>query len=104
VETRGVSKEFDFVRILLTRVESRDPTSATVRDWILKTYEGKVLPVDIPKTTVASTSAAEFGTVYDIGRYDGDQRTYKRALDAYDRVTEIMEEIIRATWRKRQAK
>jgi len=100
---RGVTKDFDFVRVLLTRVDSQDSTAAVVKEWIGKTYEGKVLPAEIPKTTVASSSAAEFGTVYDIGRYEGSQRTYKRALDAYDKVTELMEEIIRASWRRHLA-
>ena len=100
---RGVSKEFDFVRVLLTRVDSQDATAAVVRDWIGKAYEGKVLAAEIPKTAVASSSSAEFGTVYDIGRYEGNQRTYKRALDAYDKVSELLEEIIRATWRRHLA-
>lgn len=100
---RGVTKEFDFVRILLTRVDSQDAAGAVVKEWIGKTYEGKVLPAEIPKTVAASSSAAEFGTVYDIARYEGSQRTYKRALDAFDKVTELLEEIIRATWRRHQA-
>ena len=103
VEQRGVTKSFDFVRVLLTRVDSQDSTTATIRDWISKTYEGKVLPAEIPKTTVASSSSAEFGTVYDVAKYDGSQRTYKRARDAYERVSELMEEIIRATWRRQVA-
>jgi chromosome partitioning protein len=97
---RGVTKEFDFVRVLLTRVDSQDMTAAVVRDWIGKTYEGKVLSAEIPKTAVAASSSAEFGTVYDVVRYEGNQRTFKRALDAYDKVTELLEEIIRATWRR----
>jgi chromosome partitioning protein len=100
VEQRGVTKNFDFVRVLLTRVDSQDSTTATIRDWISKTYEGKVLPAEIPKTTVASSSSAEFGTVYDVAKYEGSQKTYKRARDAYERVSELMEEIIRATWRR----
>lgn len=103
VEQRGVTKEFDFVRVLLTRVDNQDTTAATVREWISKTYEGKVFPAEIPKTTVAASSSAEFGTVYDVGKYEGNQRTYKRALDAYERVTEMVEEIIRATWRRHSA-
>ena len=100
MEQRGVTKSFDFVRVLLTRVDSQDSTTATIRDWISKTYEGKVMPAEIPKTTVASSSSAEFGTVYDVAKYDGSQKTYKRARDAYERVSELMEEIIRATWRR----
>ena len=91
------------MRVLLTRVDSQDATGAVVKEWIGKTYEGKVLPAEIPKTAVASSSAAEFGTVYDISRYEGNQRTYKRALDAFDKVTELLEEIIRASWRRHMA-
>lgn len=100
VQQRGVTKSFDFVRVLLTRVDGQDTTTSTIRDWISKTYEGKVLPAEIPKTTVASSSSAEFGTVYDVTKYEGSQKTYKRARDAYERVSELMEEIIRATWRR----
>ena len=100
---RGVSKEFDFVRVLLTQVDSQDTTGAVVRDWIGKTYQGKVLSAEIPKTTVAKSSAASLGTVYDVDKYEGNQRTYKRALDAYDKVAELIEEIILATWRRQVA-
>lgn len=99
VQHRGISKEFAFVRVLLTRVDTQDSTVPVVRDWINKTYEGKVLPAEIPKTTVASSSSAEFGTVYDVTKYEGNPRTFKRALDAYDKVAELLEEIIRAVWR-----
>jgi chromosome partitioning protein len=103
VEQRGVTKSFDFVRVLLTRVDGQDSTTSTIRDWITKTYEGKVLPAEIPKTTVASSSSAEFGTVYDVAKYEGSQKTYKRAKDAYERVAELMEDIIRASWRRQLA-
>jgi len=103
VEQRGVTKSFDFVRVLLTRVDGQDSTTATIRDWITKTYEGKVLPAEIPKTTVANSSSAEFGTVYDVAKYEGNQKTYKRARDAYERVSDLMEEIIRAAWRRQLA-
>lgn len=102
VERRGVSKNFDFIRVLLTRVKmkSHDDTAAAVKDWINKTYEGRVLPVEIPETKVTESSSAEFGTLYDIARYEGDSRTYKRAVEAYDRAAELIEELIRATWRR----
>lgn len=97
---RSVNKEFDFIRVLLTRVDNQDSTATVVRDWIGQAYEGKVLPAEIPKTAIAAAASAEFGTVYDIGRYDGNQRTYKRALEAYDKVTELIEQIVQATWRR----
>ncbi|MEI6319091.1 MAG: AAA family ATPase [Pseudomonadota bacterium] len=100
VERRAITKEFDFIRVLLTRVDNNDATASVVREWIGKAYEGKVMPVEIPKTAVANSSAAEFGTVYDVTRYDGNNRTYKRAAEAYERVTELIEQLIQAVWRR----
>ena len=55
------------------------------------------------QTTVTSNKAAEFATVYDVQRYDGSAKTYKRALDAYDRLVDLIEQSIVETWRDRQA-
>jgi chromosome partitioning protein len=98
VESAGITKSFDFIHVLLARVDSADVASDVVRSWISATYAEKVLPVEIPKTAVTSSSSAEFGTVYDISRYDGSMRTYSRARDAYDRVNDLVEVSIRNSW------
>jgi len=97
---RGLSKEFDFISILLSRVDSSDSTGAIVRQWIQSTYTDKVLPVEIPKTAVTATSSAEFGTAYDVSRYDGSAKTFKRARDAYDMFVSYVEGSVRSVWRK----
>ena len=74
-----------------------------VRNWIAKIYEDKVLPTEIPKTAVASVAAAEFGTVYDISKYDGSAKTYKRAVDAYDAFALVVESMIQQSWAKQLA-
>lgn len=98
VENAGISKTFDFIHVLLARVDSSDVASDVVRSWITATYAEKVLPVEIPKTAVTSSSSAEFATVYDISRYDGNLKTYSRARDAYDRVNDLVEVSIRSSW------
>jgi chromosome partitioning protein len=98
VENAGITKTFDFIHVLLARVDSADVASDVVRSWISATYAEKVLPVEIPKTAVTSSSSAEFGTVYDISRYDGSMKTYSRARDAYDRVNDLVEVSIRNSW------
>lgn len=95
---RGYDKKFAFIHVLLARVDSSDSASNVVRQWIVQTYSNKVLPVEIPKTAVASSSSAEFGTVYDVARYDGSARTLKRARDAYDKFVEYVEGSIREVW------
>lgn len=98
VETAGLSKAYDFIHVLLSRVDASDAATSVVRSWISATYAEKVLPVEIPKTTVTSASSAEFGTVYDISKYEGSLKTYKRARDAYDRFVELTEQSVFAAW------
>ncbi|MBI3229411.1 MAG: AAA family ATPase [Burkholderiales bacterium] len=97
---RGLDKEFDFIHVLLSRVDSSDATSNIIRTWIQATYTDKVLPVEIPKTTVTASASAEFGTVYDIQKYDGNARTFKRARDAYDQFVGYVESSVRSVWEK----
>lgn len=97
---RGLDKEFDFIHVLLSRVDATESTSDIVRTWIQATYKEKVLPVEIPKTAVTSSASAEFSTVYDIQKYDGNARTFKRARDAYDQFVGYVESSIRAVWFK----
>ena len=100
-EQAGVRKVFDFLHVLLSRVDQADAASPAVRQWIQATYGEFVLPVEIPKTSVTSNKAAEFATVYDVQKYDGAAKTYKRAADAYDRFVELVEESVVETWRNR---
>lgn len=97
---RGMDKEFEFIHVLLSRVDSSEASSDIVRTWIQATYKEKVLPVEIPKTAVASSASAEFSTVYDIQKYDGNARTFKRARDAYDQFVGYVESSIRTTWQR----
>lgn len=100
-EAEGVRKSFDFLHVLLSRVDQADAAAPAVRQWIAATYGEYMLPVEIPKTTVTSNKAAEFATVYDVQKYDGSAKTYKRAADAYDRFVELVEESVVETWRSR---
>lgn len=99
----GQAKTFEFLHVLLSRVDQTDAASPAVRQWIQSTYGEFVLPVEIPKTSVTSNKSAEFGTIYDIQRYDGSAKTYKRAADAYERFVDLVEESIVETWRVRAA-
>lgn len=80
----GGNKKFSFLNVLLSRVDKADTVSAAVRQWIVKAYGDKVLPIEIPKTSIAATASAEFGTVYDMDPSSSQAKTLKRARDAYD--------------------
>lgn len=98
VRSRGRDKVFEFIDVLLSRVESSDAASSVVRQWVIEGYGEKVLPIEIPKTSVTATAAAEFGTVYDLPRGAMHSKTLGRARDAYDRMCELIEQQIEAVW------
>lgn len=45
-------------------------------------------------------SDVEFGTVFDITKYDGNARTFKRARDAYDLMVSYIETSVQSVWRR----
>lgn len=100
VTNRGKSKSFDFVDVLLARVDANDASSSVVREWITAGYANMVLPVEIPKTALTASASAEFGTVYDTDPASINARTYRRAFDAYQRVVELVEEQILSAWKR----
>ena len=95
----GMSKSYNFVNVLLSRVDSNDAASALVREWIGEAYGKHVLPVEIPSTAAAKVAAAEFGTVYDATVAQQSARTYRRAYEAYERLVEITEDQLIRVWR-----
>lgn len=97
------AKEYEFVNVLLSKVNNQEATTRPVREWIQTVFGGKLLPTEIPLTTVTAGKSAEFGTAFDIGRYDGDSRTYKRARDAYDAVALAVEEQVVEFWERQVA-
>ena len=96
--SRGKNKIFEFIDVLLSRVESSDSASSVVRQWVMEGYGDKVLPIEIPKTSVAATASAEFGTVFDLPRGAMNSKTFGRARDAYERMCELLEQQVEAVW------
>ena len=90
------------MNILLSRVDSSDATGAIVKQWIHSTYAHRVsvLPMEIPKLAVTASATVEFGTVFDITKYDGNARTFKRARDAYDLMVSYIETSVQSVWRR----
>jgi chromosome partitioning protein len=94
-------KSYEFLHILMSRVDHSDAATPAVREWIRATYGSCVLPVEIPKTTVTSSKAVEFGTVYDLQKYEGAAKTYRRAVEAYDGFVQGVERSIVDSWARR---
>jgi len=94
----GDDKKFSFVDVVLSRVDRADAVSAAVRQWIVSAYGSKVLPIEIPKTSIAASASAEFGTVYDVDSSSVQAKTLKRARDAYDQLVDHIEMQVTGVW------
>ncbi|QHE89099.1 ParA family protein [Hydrogenophaga sp. BPS33] len=94
----GDDKKFSFVDVVLSRVDRADAVSVAVRQWIGSAYGRHVIPVEIPKTSVAASASAEFGTVYDLGPSSVQAKTLKRARDAYESLVDYVEQQVAGVW------
>jgi chromosome partitioning protein len=97
---RGKSKRFEFVDVLLSKVDASDIATNVVREWISAAYGAKVLPVEIPKTATAASASAEFGSIYDMKPGSAGGKTIKRAVDAYDQFVDIIEGQVVSAWQR----
>lgn len=96
--TRGRSKEFAFIDVLLTKVDPNLVASEVVRGWISAAYGDSVLPIVIPKTATADSASAEFGSIYDMRPGSAHKSTIKRAVDAYEQLVDTLENQIVGAW------
>jgi chromosome partitioning protein len=101
---RGKSKRFEFVDVLLSKVDASDIATNVVREWISAAYGAKVLPVEIPKTATAASASAEFGSIYDMKPGSAGGKTIKRAVDAYDQFVDIIEGQMVSAWSRQITK
>ncbi|NML17378.1 ParA family protein [Azohydromonas caseinilytica] len=99
----GVDKRFAWMRVLLNKTDATNVASSLVRDRIIQTYGPYILPVEIPRSPVASLGGLQFGTLYDMTKYEGSARTYAKLRDASDEVARIIDSLTQATvWRIEQ--
>jgi chromosome partitioning protein len=95
LKKHGAQKHFEFIDVVLSKVDPDDAATSVVRKWITAAYGDKCVGVEIPKTSTAGSASAEFGTVYDQPR--------KRATQAYDRMVELVEDQIGFAWSRQMA-
>jgi chromosome partitioning protein len=92
------NKKYHFINVVLSRVDRSDAVSAGVRQWIVKAYGEHVLPIEIPKTSIAASASASFGTVYDLDAGSVQAKTLKRARDAYEQLVDQIELQVQGVW------
>jgi chromosome partitioning protein len=90
IASGSLQKSYDFIHVLMTKVDTSAVSTNVVSSWINAMYGQMVLPVEIPETIVAKNSAVYFGTVYDVPQ--------RKVREAYERVNDVIEQSIRISW------
>ena len=94
--SRNTEKSYSFIDVLINKPE-REAISTSVRQWITASFGGRILPLEIPKTSAASTAGAAHGSVYDLDS-SINPKTLKRVLDEYDKLGDYIENQILCIW------
>lgn len=93
------TKRFDFINVLLSKVDSSSSSSApVVRSWIERAYGEWVLPVEIPISSAVGSEALEFSTIYDVSKWTGSNRTLSRIRDPFDHLCKLLDDKFVAKW------
>ncbi len=93
------NKAFDFVSVLLSKVDN-GPTSAApiVRSWSQRAYGDWLLPVEIPMSSVVGSEALEFATIYDIESWSGSKKTLDRIREPFDQFCRLVDDEFSMKW------
>jgi chromosome partitioning protein len=93
------NKRFDFISVLLSKVDYSTSSSApVVRAWAQRAYADWVLPVEIPSSSIASAEALEFSTVYDIEKWEGSAKTLSRLREPFDMFCQLIDDRFVTKW------
>jgi chromosome partitioning protein len=102
--TMDPNKRFDFISVLLSKVDYSPSSSApVVRSWVQRAYPDWILPIEIPSSSAASSEALEASTVYDIDTWEGSNRTLQRIREPLDNLCKLVDDRFVAKWTGEQA-
>lgn len=96
-EKAGVNKEYEFIRLLITKFDGQ-AHSREIAGWVRKLWGQYVVDNVMANTTVINAAGMEMTSVYEIQKYEGSNRTLRRALELLDGVNAEIEQLIRMSW------
>jgi chromosome partitioning protein len=96
-EYEGASKQFAFLRLLVSKYEQNSASQQTIRDWVRAAFGARVLDNSMGQTTVLRVGPG-METAYEVSPYQKNRRTLDRAIMLLDAVNREIEDLIRAHW------
>jgi len=101
----GPEKVYDFLAILMTRMKANDDVHQTISNWIRTRFPKFTISGPMLETAVLQKIGPDILTAYEVKSYEGDSRTFDRAMQAMNLVNAEIEGAIQNVWRRaRQAK
>jgi chromosome partitioning protein len=96
-QNEAEAKRFDFLGLLISKYEPKNPTHVAIHDWLRTAFARRVLVNTMSMTTILRIGA-DIKTAYEIERYEGDRRTLSRAIEYLNGVNGEIEDVVRAQW------
>ena len=101
VLSRLPSKEFSFIRLLVTKYEKTD-ISQEIFDTIRTLYSEFVLPTVMLQSEAIKKSDSEMKTIYETHKYKGAKKTFDRIKYALDEVNSEIEMLVNKVWKAQE--
>jgi chromosome partitioning protein len=94
----GISVEYQFVRLICSKINANDPSHAMVRTIMEQAFGPALLPVPILDSAEISHAALRMMTVYELEKPIGTPRTHKRCKANLDEALGQIEQLLRQGW------
>ncbi|MCC8397475.1 AAA family ATPase [Paraburkholderia sp. MMS20-SJTR3] len=92
-------KKFDFVSVLLSRVDNSSTSSAPiVRSWVQAAYGHWMSQTEVPASSVMSTGAVGLSTVFDVSKWEGGNKTLARIREPLEEYCRWMDDFYANKW------
>jgi chromosome partitioning protein len=111
IESFGGKIGFDCIGILPSKIlsgkdtQSQVRTQTEVRGMMQEAFGQRITPFDLPETKMADRAGTLLGSIFELSQYgDIDRRSIQRAMDAYSRVVEWVEDQALINWERSNVK
>jgi chromosome partitioning protein len=96
-------KKYDFISLMLSRVDyGRTSSAPIVRAWAQSAYESWLHSIEVPASSVMSTGALAFSTVFDISSTHSAAKSLQRVRQPLVDYCRWVDEIYAEKWRNAQ--
>jgi chromosome partitioning protein len=101
--TEPEPKQYDFGSLMLTKFKPNDTTHQQISTYVRTSFPELTCINTMIQSAALEKVGADLQTLYEVAEYDGDRRTFERALDATNAGNGELESLIRRALEAREA-